>query len=135
MSSINYDLTRIRAIAFDVDGVLSPSVIPLAPDGTPLRMANIKDGYAIQLAVKHGLRLAIITGAAVPAVEVRFQALGIEDIYLGAGMKLPIFEEWMQRYGLTADQVAYCGDDIPDLQVMQRAGLAVAPADAAHEVR
>ena len=65
---INYDLRKIRAIIFDVDGVLSSETIPMAPDGLPLRTVNIKDGYALQLAVKLGLRIAIMTGANVPAV-------------------------------------------------------------------
>ncbi len=63
MSRINYDLRLIKAIAFDVDGVLSPSTIPLSHDGIPMRMVNIKDGYALQLAVKQGYKIAIITGA------------------------------------------------------------------------
>ncbi len=135
MSSIDFDLTKIRGIAFDVDGVLSPCTIALSADGQPLRQVNIKDGYAMQLAVKHGLQLAIITGAKSLGVEVRYQGLGVQHIYQGAGVKLPMFEQWLQATGLTAAEVAYVGDDIPDLQVMQAAALAVAPADAAPEVK
>ncbi|MBR1881810.1 MAG: HAD hydrolase family protein [Muribaculaceae bacterium] len=130
---INYDLTLIKGIVFDVDGVLSPSTIPLHPSGEPMRMVNIKDGYALQLAVKHGLRLAILTGAATHAIEVRFGGLGITDIYMGASMKLPVLEQWMAKHNLRPEQVAYVGDDIPDLQVMRHVGLPVAPADAAPE--
>ncbi len=132
---IDYDLTRIRGIAFDVDGVLSASTVPLHPSGEPMRMVNIKDGYALQLAVKHGLQLAIITGADTQAIRVRFETLGVQDIYVGAAMKLPVLEQWMAKYGLKPDQVAFVGDDIPDLPAMQAAGLAVAPADAASECR
>ena len=128
------DFSRIKGIAFDVDGVLSPSTIPMHPSGEPMRMVNIKDGYAIQLAVKHGFPLAIITGAYVDAVRVRFESLGMTDIYLGASLKLPIFEQWLAKHGLTADEVAFVGDDIPDLPVLQAAGVAVAPADACPEV-
>ena len=71
MSTINYDLTRIKALAFDVDGVLSADVIPLHPSGEPMRTVNIKDGYAIQLAVKKGLHIAIITGGRTDAVRKR----------------------------------------------------------------
>ena len=71
MSSIAYDLTRIRAVAFDVDGVLSPSTIPMSNDGIPQRMANIKDGYALQLAARLGLKIVIITGANTPALLTR----------------------------------------------------------------
>ncbi|MDE6198173.1 MAG: 3-deoxy-D-manno-octulosonate 8-phosphate phosphatase, partial [Muribaculaceae bacterium] len=72
MSRINYDLSKIRAIAFDIDGVLSPSTVPMSADGVPMRMANLKDGYAMQLAVKCGLKIAIITGANVPSIPGRF---------------------------------------------------------------
>ena len=82
MSGINYDLTKIRGFAFDVDGVLSPSVIPMSENGEPLRMANIKDGYALQLAAKLGYKLAIITGGNTIAVKNRYEALGFKDIFL-----------------------------------------------------
>lgn len=135
MSSINYDLKKIKGIAFDVDGVLSPSTIPLSPEGEPLRMVSIKDGYALQLAVKKGLKIAIITGGNTKAVDVRFRGLGIDDVFLGSSMKLPILQQWMEDNGLNADEVAFVGDDIPDIQAMQYVGLAVAPADAADEVK
>lgn len=135
MSKIDYDLTRIRAIAFDVDGVLSPSCIPLGEDGMPRRMVNIKDGYALQLAVKAGYIIAIITGADSPAVKERFMSLGIKDIYLKAGVKIKVLHEWMALHGLSADEVAYAGDDIPDYEVMRTVGLPVAPRDAAHEIK
>ncbi len=132
---IDYDLTKIKGIVFDVDGVLSPTVIPMYPDGEPMRMVNVKDGYAMQLAVKKGLLIAILSGARTHAVQVRFENLGVSDVLLGVPVKLPVFEQWMSTHGLKAEQVAYVGDDIPDLQVMHAAGLAVAPADAAPEVR
>lgn len=132
---IPYDLTKIRAVAFDVDGVLSPSTIPMSSEGEPLRMVNIKDGYAMQLAVKKGLRLAIITGGNSEAVAVRYRNLGIDDVFLSAASKLPVLEQWMAANGLAPDEVAYIGDDIPDLPAMRAVGLAVAPADAATEVK
>lgn len=135
MSRIDYDLSAIRGIAFDVDGVLSPSTIPMDSNGVPQRMANIKDGYALQLAVKMGLEIAIITGADTDSIASRYRALGIKDIYLKSSDKLPILEEWMQRRGLTAHEVAYVGDDIPDMMPMQSVGLPVAPADAAPDVK
>ncbi len=135
MSRINYPLDRIKAVAFDIDGVLSPSTIPMGPDGIPQRMANIKDGYAMQLAVKHGLKLCIISGAQAPGLLERYRALGMTDIYLGASMKIGILRKWMDDNGLHPDEVAYVGDDIPDLQAMAAVGLSVAPSDAAHEVK
>lgn len=135
MSKIDYDLSLIRGFAFDIDGVLSPSCIPLGPDGLPQRMVNIKDGYALQLAVKCGYHVAIITGAYSPAVRERYAGLGIADIYTKAGVKLDVLREWMALRGLHPDQVAYAGDDIPDYEVMREVGLAVAPRDAAPEVK
>jgi 3-deoxy-D-manno-octulosonate 8-phosphate phosphatase (KDO 8-P phosphatase) len=135
MSKINYDLTKIKAIAFDVDGVLSPSTIPLGADGYPSRMVNIKDGYALQLAVKHGYKLAIISGADSEAVKVRFHALGITDIFMKAGKKIDILLKWMSDNNLKPEEVAFVGDDIPDFEVMTHVGLAVAPLDAAPEIK
>lgn len=135
MSRIDYDLTKIRAFACDVDGVLSPSVIPMHISGEPLRMVNIKDGYAIQLAVKRGFEFAIISGGRSEGVRVRFAGLGVQDIYLGVSLKVPILQEWMQRHNLRPEEVAYLGDDIPDIEAMRYVGLPVAPADAAPEVK
>lgn len=135
MSAIDYDLKKIRGVAFDVDGVLSPSTIPTSPEGEPLRMVNIKDGYALQLAVKCGLRIAIITGAKSRGVEARYSALGITDIYTGASRKLEVFSEWMSACGLSAEEVAFVGDDVPDYECMLASGLAVAPADACVDIK
>ncbi len=135
MSSINYDLRKIKGVAFDVDGVLSPSTIPLQPDGNPLRMANIKDGYALKVAVKRGIRIAIISKAESEAVSNRFKALGIPDIYMGSMVKTRILESWMEKYGLKKEEVAYVGDDIPDYEAMKAVGLPMAPADAADDIR
>lgn len=134
MSKISYNLKLIKGIVFDVDGVLSPSTIPLGADGIPARMVNIKDGYALQLAAKLGYKLAIITGGKSDAIQKRFSALGIDDIFMGAAMKIDVLESWMEANGLDAEQVAYVGDDIPDLQPMLRVGLPVAPSDAATDI-
>lgn len=135
MSSISYDLTKIKALAFDVDGVLSPSTIPMSKDGEPMRMVNIKDGYAIQLAVKRGLKFGIFTGGKTEAVKVRFESLGVKHIVLGASHKLPELKKWMEDECLSPEEVMYMGDDIPDLGCMRYVGLACAPADAAWEVK
>lgn len=135
MSSINYDLTRIKAFVFDVDGVLSREVIPLSPDGDPMRTVNIKDGYALQLAVKKGYHVAIITGAYTEAVRVRFSRLGITHIYLKSAIKIRDYQDFLSKTGVQPGEVMYAGDDIPDYEVMQLAGLPVAPADAAPEIK
>lgn len=135
MSKVPYDLNKIRAVAFDVDGVLSPSTVPMSDDGEPMRMANIKDGYALQLAVKAGIKIAIFTGARSTNIVSRYKTLGIEDVYIACSHKLPELQKWMVENDLTTDEVAFVGDDIPDLPAMRAVGLPVAPNDAAHEVR
>ena len=132
---INYDLTKIRTIIFDIDGVLSAETITLGEDGQPHRTVNIKDGYAIQLAMKLGLRIAIITGCRIEAVGLRYRGLGVEDIFLGAAVKIKTYEEYKERYGYRDDEVMYMGDDIPDLQIMHRVGCPVCPKDACPEVK
>ncbi len=132
---INYDLQKIRAIVFDLDGVLSSSTIALDLEGTPLRTVNIKDGYAIQLAMKMGLRIAIISGCRIEAVRMRYEGLGMEDIYLGAAVKIKTYEEFKAKYGYADEEVMFMGDDIPDLEVMRRVCCPVCPKDACHEVR
>jgi 3-deoxy-D-manno-octulosonate 8-phosphate phosphatase (KDO 8-P phosphatase) len=132
---INYDLQKIRAVVFDLDGVLSSETIALGMDGTPLRTVNIKDGYAIQLAMKMGLRVAIISGCKIEAVRKRYEGLGMEDIYLGATVKIKIYDDFIAKYGLKDDEVIFMGDDIPDLEVMRRVGCAVCPKAACPEVK
>lgn len=132
---INYDLSKIRAIIFDIDGVLSSETINLSAEGIPLRTVNIKDGYAIQLAMKIGIRIVILTGANVPSVRVRYEGLGVEDIYLGCGVKIKTYEEFLQKYGLSDEEVMYMGDDIPDLEIMRRVGCPVCPKDACPEIK
>jgi 3-deoxy-D-manno-octulosonate 8-phosphate phosphatase (KDO 8-P phosphatase) len=128
-------LKKIKALVFDVDGVLSRETIPVALTGEPMRTANIKDGYAIQLAAKCGLHVAIITGARNEAVKVRYKGLGVNDIYIGASVKKECLEELMLMYELSAEEILYMGDDIPDYEVMQICGLPVCPCDAAVEIK
>lgn len=135
MSKIDYDLTKIKGLIFDVDGVLSPSTIPMDDNGVPMRMVNIKDGYALQLAAKTSLRMAIITGAKTESLCKRYHALGLKDVFICASHKLEVMNQWLENNNLKASEIAYVGDDIPDIPCMQKAGLAVAPADAAVEVK
>ena len=132
---INYDLTKIKAIIFDIDGVLSSETITLSSEGVPLRTVNIKDGYAIQLAMKLGLRIAIMTGANVASVRVRYEGLGVKDVYLGCAVKIETYNKFLEQYGLTDEEIIYMGDDIPDLEIMRRVGCPVCPKDACSEIK
>ena len=132
---INYDLNKIRAIIFDIDGVLSSETITLSSEGEPLRTVNIKDGYAIQLAVKHGLKIAILTGANVSSIRRRYEGLGVEDIHTGCAVKIETYDKFLNKYGISDDEVMYMGDDIPDLEIMRRVGCPVCPKDACNEIK
>ncbi|SEM98452.1 3-deoxy-D-manno-octulosonate 8-phosphate phosphatase (KDO 8-P phosphatase) [Prevotella sp. ne3005] len=132
---INYDLKEIKAIIFDIDGVLSSETITLSSEGEPLRTVNIKDGYAIQLAMKLGLRIAIMTGAKVTSIRKRYEGLGVEDIYIGCSVKIETYETFLHKYGLTDKEIMYMGDDIPDLEIMRRVGCPVCPKDACPEIK
>lgn len=132
---INYDLTKIQAIIFDVDGVLSRETIPLHPSGEPMRTANIKDGYAIQLAQKEGLRIAIMTGGTTDSVRLRYEHLGVKDIYMGCSLKIKTYDLFLNKYGLHDEEIIYMGDDIPDYEVMLRCGCPCCPTDACHEIK
>lgn len=132
---IEYDLTKIKALVFDVDGVLSQNTIPMDAEGQPLRTLNIKDGYAIQLAVKMGLQLGIITGGKGEQVRKRYEYLHVQHIYIASSVKIRDLHDLMQKAGVEPDEVLYMGDDIPDYEVMQVVGLPVCPADAAPEVK
>lgn len=135
MSTINYDLKKIKAFIFDVDGVLSPDSIPLSPEGEPMRMVNIKDGYALNLAARNGYGIAIITGGDTEAVRLRFSRLGINHIYMKSKTKIHDLTDYMKKTGYAPDEIMYAGDDLPDYHVMKIVGLPVAPADAAVEIR
>ena len=132
---INYDLTKIKAIILDVDGVLSAETITLDTSGEPLSTVNIKDGYAIQLAMKMGLRIVILTGGDTKAVRVRYEHLGVEDIYMKCAVKINSYNEFTQKYGLSDEEVIYMGDDIPDYEVMKRCGCPCCPADACPDIK
>lgn len=137
MSSINYDLKKIKALLFDVDGVLSANVIPMSMEGEPMRTVNIKDGYSIHQAAKLGVKLGIITGGKAEAVRKRFTSLGIpsEDVYLGSSVKINDYRDFCRRHGMKDEEVLYVGDDIPDLEVMKTCGLPCCPKDAAPEIK
>lgn len=132
---INYDLRKIKAVIFDVDGVLSSETIPLHPDGEPMRTVNIKDGYSIQLAQKMGLRIAIMTGGNTDAIRLRYERLGVEDIFMKCAVKVKTYEAFKERYGYADEELIFMGDDIPDLQVMRLCGCPCCPADACDEVK
>ena len=135
MSTISYDLKKIKALVFDVDGVFSSEMIPLHPSGEPMRTVNTKDGYALQLAVKQGLHVAIITGGNTEAIRKRYEGLGSKDVYLASSVKMKDYDHFKSKYGLKDEEILYMGDDIPDLEVMRNCGLPCCPKDAVPEAK
>ncbi len=132
---IDYDLKKIKAVVFDVDGVLSRQTISMDAQGEPQRTLNIQDGYAIQLARKVGLRIAVITGGRTPSIRLRYEYLGVEDIYLGSAVKISTYNDFLEKYGFSNDEILYMGDDIPDYEIMKVCGCPCCPADAAPDIR
>lgn len=134
MSKLAIDPSAIKAFVFDVDGVLSASTLQIGEDGQPIRTTNLHDGYAIRTALAKGYKIAVITGGKTEAVIKRCRLLGIADIFSDSPRKLPVFSKWIESVGLDASEVAYMGDDIPDLTCLRAAGLSAAPHDAVTEV-
>lgn len=132
---INYDLSKITTIIFDVDGVLSCETIPMSTEGEPMRTVNIKDGYAIQLAIKLGLRLCIITGGKDDAIPLRYGKLGMKDIFMACGVKIEVYRKYLADNNINNDEVIYVGDDIPDYEIMKTVGLPCCPADACSDIK
>ena len=128
-------LKYIRAILLDVDGVLTNGNLLLTESGEQLRQFNIKDGYALQLAVKRGIKIAALSGARSKGVEHRLRGLGIQDVFLGLDSKVEVYQNYLAQNNLASEEVLFMGDDMPDLQVMTIVGLAVCPADAVEEIK
>jgi 3-deoxy-D-manno-octulosonate 8-phosphate phosphatase (KDO 8-P phosphatase) len=126
---------KITHFVFDVDGVLTDGFLSILDDGQMVRRMNIKDGYALQLAVKQGYRVLIITGGNSETVRNRLNRLGIEDVFLKVENKKQKLAEYMAEKNIFPQELLFMGDDIPDYTAMQISGLACAPADAAPEIK
>jgi 3-deoxy-D-manno-octulosonate 8-phosphate phosphatase (KDO 8-P phosphatase) len=121
---------KIRLVVFDVDGVLTDGRLYYGAGGEELKVFNVHDGQGLKRLQSAGVTLAIISGRDSAAVTRRMQDLGIEHVFQGDEHKLPIFERLLKKLEVSADETACVGDDLPDLPLLQRAGLAVAVADA-----
>jgi 3-deoxy-D-manno-octulosonate 8-phosphate phosphatase (KDO 8-P phosphatase) len=130
-------LLRIKAIAFDIDGVMTDGGILAMPDGDLLRVFDAKDSFGVRMAKMNGLHTGIITGGSSESIVKRFSYCGVEpeDIYLHSRIKLDDFNEFCQRHSLLPEEVMFFGDDLPDIPVMKACGIGVAPADAVEEVK
>ena len=127
-------MKAVRAFVFDVDGVLTNNTIVVTEAGELLRTMNVRDGLAIKLAVRAGFPVGIITGGRSEGAKKRLTDLGVEEYYSGISDKSPAFQSFMQRKGVSAAEICYMGDDLPDLAVMRRVMLSACPADAIPEL-
>jgi 3-deoxy-D-manno-octulosonate 8-phosphate phosphatase (KDO 8-P phosphatase) len=124
----------IQLLVLDVDGVLTDAKVLLTEEGHQLRSMSIKDGFAIKYALGQGLRIAVISGARSEGVRKRLNGLGVHEVHLGIEDKWPVMEALLKKFDTDLRHTAYLGDDIPDLEIMQRVALSACPADAEDEV-
>ncbi len=135
MANFKEDIGKIKAFVFDIDGVLSLQTINLNTFGVPNRTVNLRDGYAIQLAVKKGYHVGVISGGKAKEYKKRLNSLGVTDIKLSSSRKIDDFLSFIEKYRLDKSEVLYMGDDIPDYKVMRHAGVPVCPLDADSEIK
>lgn len=135
MENFKQKLTRIKSILLDVDGVLTNGQVLLMDNGEFVRNMNSKDGYALQLAVKKGYRVTIISGGKSLTVKKALETLGISDVFLAQHDKLQCYKDYVNEHDLKEEEILYMGDDLPDYEVMQRVGIAACPNNAAHEIK
>jgi len=130
MKDILEKAAQIKLVVFDVDGVLTDGSLYLADDGQEYKAFHSRDGHGMKMLTQTGVQIAVITGRTSQVVVHRMANLGVEHVYQGHQHKLPAFEQLLAKVGLEAQQTAYVGDDVVDLPVMRRVGLAIAVQDA-----
>jgi 3-deoxy-D-manno-octulosonate 8-phosphate phosphatase (KDO 8-P phosphatase) len=129
-TSIQSKAKKIKLLLLDVDGVLTDGRIVLDNQGNELKAFHVRDGHGIKMAQRAGIVVGIITGRKSEVVNIRAQELGITEVYQGKHEKILVYDSILKKYGFRDDDVAYMGDDIVDVDIFKRTGLAVAVADA-----
>ena len=129
------DLSKIKVLALDVDGVLTDGSLTFSQNGEELKTFNAKDGQGIVCLNKAGFITVIITARKNGTVEHRAKNLGIKELHQGVKFKLPVLEQILEKYNLTFDNVAYMGDDLPDVCILEKVGSSCCPNDAVQEVQ
>lgn len=129
------DVSRIRLIVLDVDGVLTDGTLYYGPEGEAMKGFSARDGMGISLARLGGLKTAVLTGRRSPMVERRTAELHMDYVLQGVGDKLPRLQQLCQETGFSLSDIAYMGDDLNDVEVIRQAGLGAAPADGCQEAR
>lgn len=129
------EFKAITTFVFDVDGVLTNGQLILLPGGIMARSMNVKDGYALQLAIKKGYKIVIISGGTSSEVADRLNKLGVADVFMTVTDKITVLSNYINEKGLKWNEVLYMGDDVPDLVVMKKSGIACCPQDAVPEIK
>lgn len=129
-ANLKEKIIKIKLLILDVDGVLSDGKIILSDDGTETKNFNVKDGLGMLLLQMFGIKLAVITGKSSNIIQNRLMVLGIDDIYHGQKNKIKAFFDLLKKYNLTREEVAYIGDDLPDLAPMKKSAVSFAPFNA-----
>ena len=137
MDKTNYKalLPHITTFIFDVDGVMTNGKVLITSEGEMYREMDTKDGYALKCALDQGFKVCIISGGTNEGVRNRLRALGIYDIYLGAHHKGDPFQDLLDSYELSPDEILYMGDDMPDIEIMEQVAVAACPQDAVADVK
>lgn len=128
-------LRSVKIFVFDVDGVLTDATVLVTESGVQLRRMSIRDGYALQLAIKMGFQVLVISGANSEPVKARLNGLGVFNVFMGIQDKRSCLLTYLQENNLKPEQVLFMGDDIPDWEVMKEVGLSTCPIDAASEIK
>ena len=135
MKNYKEKLKDITTFIFDYDGVMTTGEVLVDGNGIPLRSSDVKDGYALQLSVRLGYNVAVITGGYSVSIEKRMAMLGVKDVFVRSANKVEVLERYMKTNDLKPEQIVYMGDDLPDYPVMKIIGLPVCPADASPEIK
>lgn len=125
----------IKVFVLDIDGVLTDGMLHVQEDGELLRRMNIKDGYALQLAVRKGYKVWVISGGKTNAVKNRLDKLGVKEVYIDVKDKVSLLSQKIADAAVSKNELLYMGDDMPDIAAMQLCGLKTAPADAVSDIR
>ncbi|MCC6385052.1 MAG: HAD hydrolase family protein [Bacteroidia bacterium] len=135
MKNFKQLISKVKCIVFDCDGVLTDGSVMVMPDGEYIRNMSVKDGFAMQFAVKCGLHIAVISGGQSAGIPIRMNRLGIKHVFMGAEDKRTVLENLLKEIRVSGSEVLYIGDDIPDMKAMKIAAIAACPNDAVPEIK
>ena len=129
------EFKKVTTFIFDIDGVLTDGIVLILRDGLQARQMHVKDGFGLQMAMKHGYRVFIISGGVSEESKKRLEYLGIKEVHIGISDKTKFVTDLLRNKKIKWEEVLYMGDDLPDMPLLNKVGLPACPADAVHEVK